>query len=314
MSINPPEGHVVHHPDDEQWLRDPAFWALAQPAYDLAREITGAHTYTGTSLGYPTKAAIGHCRLCGLFKKLTFEHLPPRSSGNWAPRRYASAFDILTTEDISEFPSEGVVIQRRGSGFHLLCKECNELLSNLGYVEGYVQLVSETAHAMAHFIGDLDEREALPDKVRLQVKELYPGRIVRQALAMVMCASGSPHFGAVFPDMRDCVMSGTPTILPIGMSLHLAIVAGPRGRLVPPIVAADRAAGEWQVLLEATFAPLSWVLRLSNSPPNLLAADVSAWTTLDLDAQLDFEIVTQAGFVFGAVPLDYRHSSDFPKA
>jgi hypothetical protein len=305
------EAQVVCHPEDEDWARDPAFASLVTPGNALARELTGAHAYSGSSVGFPTKALLGHCRLCGSFRQLTFEHLPPKSAGNASKRRYASALEILRAQDIAEFPSEGVVIQQRGSGFYLLCKECNELLSNLGYVEEYRNLVGATAHAMADFIGDLPDDEALPEKVRLQVGQLYPGRIVRQALAMAMCASGSPHFGNLFPGLRDCVVNGTPTELPLGMSLHVAIVAGPRARFVPPIVAIDRASSEWQVLLEATFAPLSWVLRLSNSPPNLSLADVSDWTKLRVDDQLDFEIETQAGFVFGAVPLDYRHVTDF---
>lgn len=315
MSLQPdraPEGHVLFHPSDQESLRDPEFWALVQQAYAMASETTGAHVYSGTSVGYLTKPAMGHCRLCGQFRKLTFEHLPPKSAGNASTRRFASAFDVLEAQEIAQFPSQGVVIQQRGSGFYLLCKECNELLSNLKYVDEYRELVAATSQGMVDLIGDLPEHEGLPEKIRLRVEKLRPGRIVRQALAMVMCASASPYFGTLFPNLRDCVMNGTPTEFPLGMTLHLAVVAGPRGRLVPPIVAIDHAAKEWQVLLEATFAPLSWVLRLSNSPPNLLAADVSEWTTLDPDEVRDFEILTQAGFAFGPVPLDYRHASDFP--
>lgn len=309
----PLEGRLICHPADDHRLQDPAFWALAQPAYELAQELTGAHTYSESSVGFPTKVTFGHCRLCGQFKKLTFEHLPPRSAGNSTKRRFVSAFDILEAEDIGTFPSRGAVIQQRGSGFHVLCGDCNALLSNLGYVEEYRCLVGATAKALVDFVGDLPEESSFPDKVRLQVQDLRPGRIVRQALAMLMCASASPHFAGLFPQLRDCVLLGTPSALPMGMSLHVAIVAGPRGRLAPPIAVVDFEAGEWAVLMEATFAPLSWILRLSNSPPDLLATNVSEWTTMDVDEVKAFDFVTQAGFVYGAVPLDYRPACDFPK-
>lgn len=305
------EGRIVYHPSDGASLRDEAFWAVARRANALARDLTGIDAYSRTSLGYHTKPALGHCRLCGSFRQLTFEHLPPKSAGNASKRRYASALDVLETEVVDQFPSEGVVIQDRGAGFHLLCKECNELLSNLRYVDEYCNLVGATAHGIAEFLGGRPESETLPEKIRLQVRELHPGRIVRQVVAMIMCASGSPRFGELFPALRDSVITGVPTELPSGMSLHLSVVTGPRGRLAPPTVAIDASSLDWQVLVEATFAPLSWVLRVGESPPDLLAADVSDWTKLGVDEQVDFDIVTRAGFVVGPMPLDYRHASQF---
>lgn len=304
---------VVYHPDDADRLNDPSFWALAQTSESLAGELRGDAFYSGSSLGYPTRKTEGHCRLCGRYGKLTYEHIPPRATGNKTTRRFALASDILSAPVITQFPSTGVVIQQRGSGFYLLCEDCNPLLSNLGYVEEYTQLVGATAHAMAAHVGHQADEDVFNDRVRLNVSDLRPGRIVRQVLAMAMCASGSARFAHLFPDLRDCVMKGKPAELPLGMSLHLAVAAGPRGRFVCPIGAVDHSAGEWQVLLEASFAPLSWILRVSDSPPNILPSNVSRWTMLDVDTVETIDITTQAGFIFGPMPLDYRHASEFPE-
>lgn len=305
---------VTSHPDDADRLNDPAFWALARTAETLAAELRGDASYSGSSLGYPTRSAQGHCRLCGRYGKLTYEHIPPKSTGNNTARRFAPASEILSAPVITQFPKSGVVIQQRGSGFYLLCENCNPLLSNLGYVEEYRQLVGSTAQAMVDHVGQQADEDVFTDRVRLTVSDLRPGRIVRQALAMILCASGSARFSDLFPALRECVMKGTPAELPLGMSLHLAVAVGPRGRLVCPVGAVDHAAGEWQVLLEASFAPLSWILRVSDSPPDVLPADVSRWTTLDVDAVQAIDITTQAGFIFGPMPLDYRHASEFPEA
>jgi hypothetical protein len=305
---------VVHHPDDADRLSDPLFGVLARRAESLASELRGDHVYSGASLGYPTRSSSGHCRICGRYDKLTYEHIPPRSTGNRTTRRFASAFEILNAPVITQFPKTGVVIQQRGSGFYLLCGDCNSLLSNLGYVDEYRELVGATAQAMVDYVAQQPDEDVFTGSVALNVQNLRPGLIVRQALAMIMCASGSARFSDLFPDLRDCVLAGTPTALPLGMSLHLAVAVGPRGRLVYPVGAVDHAAGQWQVLMDASFAPLSWVLRVSDSSPDIPPANVSDWTTLDPDRVETIDITTEAGFIFGPMPLDYRHASAFPEA
>lgn len=303
---------VVHHPADADALDDPAFWALAGVGNSLAEKMRGDHAYSGPSLGFPTFAATGHCRLCGQLKRLSFEHIPPRSAGNRTKRRFTQALEVLKAPDVENFPTKGFVIQQRGSGFYVLCRECNSLLNDRGYVEEYRQFVGGVAQSMVEFVGQHPETEVFPQRVRLEVENLRPGRIVRQALAMVICASGSANLTCLVPTLRECVLDGATRELPLGMSLHLAVAVGPRGRFVPPIVSVDRGAATWQVLTEATFAPLSWVLRVSAWPPTLSLADVSPWTKLDLDIEQTIDVVTEAGFVFGPMPLDYRHSDEFP--
>jgi hypothetical protein len=305
--------HVVYHPSDAHRLNDPFFWTLAQTADSVAAQLRGDHAFSGPSLGYPTRATSGHCRLCGQYKKLTYEHIPPKSTGNRTARRFASAFDILNAPVITQFPKTGVVIQQRGSGFYVLCEDCNPLLSNSGYVDEYRKLVGATSQAMLNYVGQQSEEDVFPNHVRVGVQGLRPGRIVRQALAMVMCATGSARFSDLFPSLRACILDGTPTEMPLGMSLHLAVAVGPRGRLVCPVGAVDYAAGEWQVLTDASFAPLSWVLRVSSSPPDILPANVTRWTTLDLDTVEAIDITTEAGFIFAPMPLDYRHGEEISK-
>lgn len=305
---------MVHHPNDADHVTEPSFQRLAQRVESLASHLRGDRVYSGASLGYPARPASGACRICGRFDKLTYEHIPPKSTGNRTTRRYASAFDILSARDITQFPKRGVVIQQQGSGLYALCRDCNSALSNLGYVDEYRELVGATGQAIVDYVGQGPEEDAFPGRVGLNVHHLRPGRIVRQALAMIMCANGSARFSDLFPDLRKCILAGTPTALPLGMSMHLAVAVGPRGRLVYPVGAVDHAAGRWEVLIDASFAPLSWVLRVSDSPPDMVLANVSDWTTLDPDTVETIDITTEAGFIFGPMPLDYRHATDFPVA
>lgn len=59
----------------------------------------------------------GTCRLCGVYKKLTFEHIPPRSAFNEQPLVLQTLQNMLEGHSHTKF--------RRGLGEYSLCADCN---------------------------------------------------------------------------------------------------------------------------------------------------------------------------------------------
>jgi len=59
----------------------------------------------------------GICRLCGAYKKLTFEHIPPRSAFNEQPLVLQTLQNMLEGQSHTKF--------RRGLGEYSLCANCN---------------------------------------------------------------------------------------------------------------------------------------------------------------------------------------------
>jgi hypothetical protein len=59
----------------------------------------------------------GYCRLCGKLRKLSFEHIPPKSAFNNHPRILQTLHDHLDGRSHSKY--------RRGLGKYSLCEDCN---------------------------------------------------------------------------------------------------------------------------------------------------------------------------------------------
>jgi hypothetical protein len=64
----------------------------------------------------------GTCRIWGLLRELTYEHVPPRCAFNPAPARMYSVEQWVIVE--SGGPAK-YRDQQRGSGYVTLCDECN---------------------------------------------------------------------------------------------------------------------------------------------------------------------------------------------
>ena len=68
------------------------------------------------------KSKKGHCHLCGEFKDLTFEHIPPKSANNDQPiliKKFEHLFDKKS------FVYGKSIRSNKGSGLYCFCKSCN---------------------------------------------------------------------------------------------------------------------------------------------------------------------------------------------
>lgn len=84
-----------------------------------------------------SKLHIGQCRICGMNTKLTFEHIPPRTSFNKHTVRTFKGGDLTKVVKGKSIQSK---INQKGSGDYYLCAKCN---NNTGdwYVPGYDRIV-----------------------------------------------------------------------------------------------------------------------------------------------------------------------------
>ena len=132
----------------------------------------------------------GRCALCGCECDLSFEHVPPRAAFNSSPAKPVSGSEILTEKnlndpermpwDISGLEYEN---QQQGMGRYSLCKSCN---NNTGswYGAEYIKF-ARTIH-MA-----IQKHDEISGNV-LEVRDIYPLRIIKQILSM-FCSTNNPE-------------------------------------------------------------------------------------------------------------------------
>lgn len=132
----------------------------------------------------------GRCALCGKEDKLTFEHIPPRSSFNEGHYRCYSGIDILTDNSRLPWELDGRKnsIQQKGAGGYTLCQPCNNLTGAL-YGNAYMEM----AHAGALALRDAQGKEP----AAIGFYDMYVARFAKQVLSFFCSINNDSVVNAV---------------------------------------------------------------------------------------------------------------------
>jgi hypothetical protein len=250
----------------------------------------------------------GTCRLCIQERELTFEHIPPRSAFNNA-RVQLQVLGILEGEGLIATPG---AFQQRGAGGYYLCGPCNHLLGR-SYVPAYQEFVGLCARGLfeAGASANLNENNGYNTfRLRMESGEdplvLYPSRIVKQALAMLLCVA-SPGFAESRQDLRDLITNRDAVGLPDDMRVGFCFFLGDQARSGGPWGQINTSDGTSLVAIEVAFPPMAWLLALSGTDLPIEIGDATPWADLPYDHEFTgLEIDTLVGFANTQLPGDYR--------
>lgn len=126
----------------------------------------------------------GICHVCGETKHLTFEHIPPQSSGNTAPVKQYNSDAMLDHPAAFNGDFTGVKYHnsQRGIGGFTLCAECNNYLGR-NYVPDFSKFYTGLMEPMLK--GAFLNTKGL---VTLRYTKLPLLRIFKQIIANFCCA------------------------------------------------------------------------------------------------------------------------------
>lgn len=133
-----------------------------------------------------TKKNIGKCALCGTEGELTFEHIPPKSSGNNARAQLYNIEDIIA-KNTTPWDVDGLQYnpQQKGTGKYSLCRSCNNSTGRW-YGRGYIDL----SNAFAKMILDHDVKPM--ECLILEGVKFKPLEFLKQVLSFFTSIQGSP--------------------------------------------------------------------------------------------------------------------------
>lgn len=294
--------------DQDSTALTPEQLRLARQAADHVTALLGPAPSSGHTVG---KGGLGPCRICGRAAKLTFEHVPPRSSGNVHRRR---AIDLATdlNSPVGQMPKSGWVAMQKGSGAYATCAACNSF-GGTAYVPAYSDAVAAVVIGLQQWAGDTVENTGAPDFLRLQAQQAFrPGAVIRQALFMLMAMSGSAGLGTCYPVLRRIVLGGERLRLPSEVVVRLSLVISSRVRIQPVMAEIDLSAMTERALLEVAHTPFAWLAEIG-SRSDRTALDVSSWTGFDPADDIAIDVRLPVGSLVTAQPADYRHFWQFPQ-
>lgn len=126
------------------------------------------------------------CRLCGKYKKLSFEHVPPHSAFNSNPVKIYKGDQIFTNSREHVMPWELQDLRyknyQNGKGGYYLCSECN---NNTGswYGQEYSRVINSIGIELIAAIKE--GKNSKPTSIQFETEEkIYPSRIFKQIMTM----------------------------------------------------------------------------------------------------------------------------------
>jgi len=240
---------------------------------------------------------LGICHICGSYRKLSFEHVPPRAAFNHQRILHIAFEKILASETLDEIP--GGKVQQRGAGAYTLCESCN---NNTGcwYGSAYADWALQ---AMGIIIGT----RGTPS---LEYPfDLFPLRALKQVVGMFFSVNG-PAFQQTQADLVRFVLNRDSNIFPDHVRVYAFYTYSNRSR-VAGMSGVLRGFGSSRsrihVFSEITFSPFGFVMASSNhSPPEANFCEISGFSKFNYPWRGRITMKLPLMPIYTGFPGDYR--------
>jgi hypothetical protein len=201
------------------------------------------------------KQVIDECRLCGMVKNLTFEHVPPEAAFNNYPRFYPNTREMIDAR-YRGAPPPSIVEEPRGAGAYTLCGECN--------TKRGARYAREFIDWAVFWQGVLDSE---PTANEITASSLCRrSRIMKQLALMGLCSS-PPKTGSINDGIRRFIYTAPAIGLPTGVRMFVALTRDKDARQGGGVGKLNTETGTASVFSEVAFAPFISVMTLGGTPP-----------------------------------------------
>ena len=241
---------------------------------------------------------MGICCICGQYKKLSFEHLPPRKAFNDQPVVLAR-FEEL----IGKNPSDSIKgkAEQKGAGAYTICNKCNNDTGSW-YGRSYISWVRQ-----GMTLGDKSHGEP----TLLYLFRIYPLRVIKQIMTMFFSANGQ-NFQAVNPNLVKFVLNKKKKYLEPKFKIYAAYNFSTTARQ-SGIVGRVADKGKRHLLSEFSFPPFTYVLTIDSMLHDKRLQDISYFANFDYDQQAVVWLELAVLPIYSYVPGDYRSKEEIDK-
>lgn len=219
----------------------------------------------------------GTCHACGEYCSLSFEHVPPQSTGNNTRARVYSAVDIIREQGIGPIQSLDNLKydqMQQGSGVYSLCASCNSYFG-ANYVKVFTEALNGTRGL---FLNTLPHREKVNSTV-LQTDKMHALAFFKHVISS-FCATTQP---GTMLDCRDFLLNRESNALPDRYKLFMFVIPninskGLRTGWTTPIMKD----GSFYQVAHLVMPPLGFSLYdLKNSNPDIpfVGCDITSLST-----------------------------------
>ena len=239
----------------------------------------------------------GICRLCGEYKKMSFEHIPPKKAFNEKQKLFQTMQDMLEDKSHSKF--------RRGIGRYSLCERCNNL-TGAWYGAAFVEWVQQGMD----WLGKLGTETQI--SIPFYVKPL---NVIKQILVMAMAMASEQTLDYHY-ELRRILLNKEERYLPPKYNVHIYFNQNGQPRFASDMVVTrfDTGAGSY-IEAEVAIPPFGYCI---SKPVRNMKSLANEQRLCDITwfAQFDYDIWTQVWLsipmreTVEPLPLDYRSEEE----
>lgn len=178
------------------------------------------------------KKIIGRCRICGIEKELSYEHILPRIAGGGKKVKLYQASDVLEADRKGIHHPFGKIYQM-GYGKHTLCKECNEYCGR-HYDKDFAKFYRTLWHAVSKFVTteytDKSQGEVrhilLNRSFTVTLLNMKPLNIAKRLLATFCSIEDGAFLTDDFPEIRKGILNKSYRLKQCDFHLYFCLHLG----------------------------------------------------------------------------------------
>lgn len=219
----------------------------------------------------------GNCALCGEFKKLSFEHVPPAAAFNNSPI-FIQGHEHLTDETSYFYGKK--MKSNKGFGGYTLCESCNNHTGDW-YARDFVTFANQGME----IIKNHEPQYNIKGEYKIK-----PLNVIKQILTMFMSADKSGHLRSQ-KDLVEFLMNKDNMGMPEKFKVYLYSTLSPFKRMIGHSIIHDPILGiqKWS---EINFQPFGYLLSEESEAAHEDMCDISIFGTIKYDEELSVEIST----------------------
>lgn len=220
----------------------------------------------------------GNCAICGKYKKLTFEHVPPQSAFNNKPI-YMQHHEHLFDEGSYLYGKKKR--SSKGFGGYTLCEPCN---NNTG--DWYARDFGDFVHQGMNIIKSIKE----PQYFIAGNYSIKPLNVLKQIVTMFMSADKMGHLRSQ-NDLVDFILNKECQILPERFKIYLYSTLSSFKRMIGYSLVYDPILGvqNWS---EINFQPFGYLLAEDSKPAHKDMIDISIFSQFKYNEHKEVVLVT----------------------
>ena len=242
----------------------------------------------------------GICALCGKYKRLTYEHIPPKSAFNSQPVHVVTGSTLLSSNNRFPWDISGMRYKnlQKGIGRYSLCSKCNNDTGEW-YGSEYAR-VAEGAHAAI-----------IASARSFEIKNFYPLRFTKQVLSM-FCSVNMDCTDKTIGPLKELVLNKQKTGLDKKKyKLCMYFTKSKMAKQAGISVVGNIQTGLFTTLSEITSYPLGFSLYLDPVQGNhYMGFDITGFTDFKYEECGDTQFPLYLVEMNSWLPADYRSKEE----